>query len=55
MFFGDKLCLSTWKTMFSSEKLFFDRKTLFIGDKQSLLIYYTSGLRENFKNNKPDV
>ena len=37
------------KVCFSSEKLwFFDRKTLFIGDKQSFLIYYTSGLREKF-------
>ena len=37
--FCNKLC-------FSSEKLFFNQKTLFIGDKQSFLIYYTSGLRE---------
>ena len=29
-----------WKTVF------FDRKTLFIGDKQSFSINYTSGLRE---------
>ena len=36
--FRDKLCFSSKKTMF------FHRKTLFIGDKQCFLIYYTSGL-----------